>query len=446
MRTTLLAWGLGLATAAGMPSRAQNQLAPATTDNLALARQILADPTLPEVLDRAKALLRTGFNAGSGYREVWIRDYATFIELSCEVCDPAEVRENLLMFFRLQDNDGNIIDGFVPREQANVAYQYRKKPSVPEFWGHKNTVETDQESSLVQAVATYVQKTGDDALLGVEIDGKPVLARLEAAMDFLRQHRWDETHGLLWGATTVDWGDVQPEHEWGVELDAGSHLAIDIYDNAMFLLALRDLVTLLGPETGRVRRWQELAAEVRRNVRRHLWDETRQQFRPHLYLAGSPFPAGFHEADIYYHGGTAVAIQAGLLSLPEVRHALERMRANVRATGAGSIGLTVYPPYPAGLFKNPSMRPYGYQNGGDWTWFGGRMIQALIEQGLVAEAYAELQPMLRRVIDNDGFYEWYDVYNQPRGSGTFRGEAGVLGKAIGLLHEWARLQLGEAMR
>jgi hypothetical protein len=38
-------------------------------------------------------------------------------------------------------------------------------------------------------------------------------------------------------------------------------------------------------------------------------------------------------------------------------------------------GLTISPPYPAGFFKNPSMVPYGYQNGGDWCWFGGRMIQ-----------------------------------------------------------------------
>ena len=444
MRITLLAGGLGLAVLAGLLLEAQDPPSPASVDRPALARQILADPDLPDVLERARALLRTGFNAGSGYREVWIRDYATFIELSCDVCDPAEVRNNLLMFFRLQDDDGNIIDGFVPRTQANVGYKYRKKPSVPDYWGHKNTVETDQETSLVQAVATYVRKTGDEDFLRVEVDGRPVLERLENAMEFLRAHRWDDAHGLLWGATTVDWGDVQPEHEWGVELDADSHLAIDIYDNAMLLLALRDLVSLLGAETSRARRWQDLAAEVRQNVRRHLWDETRRQFRPHVYLDASPFPADFDEAAIYYHGGTAVAIQAGLLSRAEVRQALERMRANVRAAGAGSIGLTVYPPYPAGFFKNPSMRPYGYQNGGDWTWFGGRMILALIEQGLVAEAYAELQPMLRRVIDNQGFYEWYDVDNRPRGSGTFRGEAGVLGKAIGMLRDWAQRQLEEA--
>ena len=75
---------------------------------------------------------------------------------------------------------------------------------------------------------------------------------------------------------------------------------------------------------------------------------------------------------------------------------------------------------------------YSYQNGGDWTWFGGRMIQQLIKYGFVQEAYEQIQPMVKRVKDNNGFYEWYSVDNKPRGSGTFRGEAGVLYTAIGM--------------
>lgn len=54
------------------------------------------------------------------------------------------------------------------------------------------------------------------------------------------------------------------------------------------------------------------------------------------------------------------------------------MLANVKAAGAGSIGLTLYPPYPDWAFENEGMYPYGYQNGGDWTWFGGRMVQELV--------------------------------------------------------------------
>ena len=128
----------------------------------------------------------------------------------------------------------------------------------------------------------------------------------------------------------------------------------------------------------------------------------------------------------------------GLLNREEIGLALDRMVANVRAAGAASIGLTLYPPYPEGFFKNPQMRsPYSYQNGGDWCWFGGRMIQQLVKQGYVAEAYLELKPMVERVHRVGGFYEWWSLDNQPRGSSGYRGSAGVLGCAIELLQEWA---------
>jgi hypothetical protein len=65
------------------------------------------------------------------------------------------------------------------------------------------------------------------------------------------------------------------------------------------------------------------------------------------------------------------------------------------------------------------------------------MIQALIAHGFAADAYEELRPMLERVLRHQGFYEWWDRQNNPKGSGTFRGAAGVLGKAILMLQTWA---------
>lgn len=101
-----------------------------------MAREILGNRDLPDVLNRAKAIIKTGFNAGDGYGDVWIREFATFIVLSCEVGDRAEVRKNLLMFFRFQGDDGNIIDGFIPASKGNVAYRYIRKPNVPGWCVH----------------------------------------------------------------------------------------------------------------------------------------------------------------------------------------------------------------------------------------------------------------------------------------------------------------------
>jgi len=407
-------------------------------ENKELVAQIAKNEYFPIVKAKALEIMKTGFNAGDGYREVWIRDYNTFIELASNVFPKEELKENLMVFCRMQGDDGNIIDGFTPIEKVgNVAYDFSYSKLEPRYAAHKNSVETDQESSLVQAVYKYIRLTGDNSILAENIGGKTISDRLDWAMDFLMKHRFNQRYGLIIGATTADWGDVQPEHGWGVDLDNNTHPAIDIYDNAMFLIALNNLMEMIPSAK---QKWDPVRESIAQNCRKYLWDSKNQKFIPHIYLEkGSPFPADFDENQIFYFGGTAIAIEAGLLSKEEIKASLNEMVRRVKLANAGSIGLTLYPPYPKGFFENKIMNTeYSYQNGGDWTWFGGRMIQQLIRYGFVQEAYEQIQPMVKRVKENNGFFEWYSVDNKPRGSGTFRGEAGVLFSAIEMLEAYAK--------
>jgi len=395
-----------------------------------LQSQITQNKQLPLVKQKAIDVIKKGFNAGDGYSEVWIRDYATFIDLSSEVFASDKLEENLLVFFKLQGADGNIIDGFIPKSKAvetEGGYQYIHTDLEPTYCGHKNTVETDHESSLIHAVYKYVQKSGNKQFLSQKVGDKTIVERMEFAMEFLMNHRWSEKYQLIYGATTADWGDVQHCHPWGVYITENTKYCVDIYDNAMFLIALDQLMEL-APATKT--KWEPIRTQVASQTMKVLWDTTNNKFIPHVYLDGSPYPSDFNENEIFYHGGTAVAIQAGLLSKEQIKISLEKMIANVNASGAGSIGLTMYPPYPAWAYENKGMYPYGYQNGGDWTWFGGRMITTLIDNGFVKEAYEQALPMFDRVVKNDGFYEWYTVDNKPKGSATFKGSAGVLYDAI----------------
>lgn len=385
----------------------------------------------------ALALLRGGFNAGSGYNQVWIRDANTFIDLALEVNSPSSVRQALIPFFEFQAEDGNVIDGYVPLNPKGVAPGTRLSKLAPHLMGFKNSVEVDQESSLVQAVSEYVRITGDRAFLSQQIGDQAVLDRLAFALNYLLTQRFDPAHGLIWSATRADWGDVQPEDSPGVRFDSKSHRALSIYDNAMLILAIDDTLPFLG-NSPQAAHWRRVRDQLKSNCRKYLWDAKKQKFVPHVYLDGSPFPRDFDENGINYHGGTAVAILAGLLTQQETLNALARMDADVREAHAATIGLTMYPAYPLGLFKNPQLTaPYTYQNGGDWTWFGGRMVQALIEQGDIDDAYREIRPMVERVQRVNGFYEWWTPGNQPKGSANFRGSAGVLGHDIELLESWA---------
>jgi hypothetical protein len=53
--------------------------------NKQLAGQISKNEYFSFVKAKALEVMKTGFNAGDGYREVWIRDYNTFIELAAQV-------------------------------------------------------------------------------------------------------------------------------------------------------------------------------------------------------------------------------------------------------------------------------------------------------------------------------------------------------------------------
>lgn len=406
-------------------------------NNKEISREILADRDLEVVYQKGLEILGTGFNAGTVYAETWIRDLNTFLVHSLLVTPREDVRESLLRFFCFQGFDGNMIDGYmeIPKDEEIDLYYRSVRHDMAGYAFHKNTVETDHETSLIQAVFKYIETTGDKAFLQEEINGMTVLERLQMMLNWLMNNRYSEKFGLIWGATTADWGDVQPNHPWGVKFDETTVPAVDIYDNAMLLIALDNFIELHSdPQV--IAQWKETYDQVRDSIRKHLWDKENQKFIPHLYFTCKQFE-DIDERQIYYHGGTAVAILAGLLESDEILASLHKMQENVKAAGAQSIGLTLYPTYPEGAFLNPGMGPYQYQNGGDWTWFGARMITALVRHGFAGEAYEELQAMISRVIQNDGFYEWYTIEGEPKGAGNFRGSAGVLMEAIDALRAWA---------
>lgn len=402
-----------------------------------LAETILNDTTLHQVDSMARSIISQGFNAGSGYSQIWARDMNTFIEVACEETNQTDIRNAILLFFALQQPNDEMIDGYVLKPDFTW---YDNHPyyadAAPDHVGFKNTVETDQESSLIQIVGKYIRKTGDTSILREDVAGRTVLERMDDMVDYLMRERYSEQYGLLFGAMTADWGDVQPNDDFGCDMNELSSRAIDVYDNAMFLIAL-DYLQEMTDDASLLKKWKGIREQIAQHVRKHLWDAERKKFIPHLYIDPSPIPAGFDENQIHYHGGTAVAIEAGLLSKEEIAVVNAQMLENVRLSGMPSIGLTLYPTYPEGFFRGGMAKPYVYQNGGDWTWLGGRMIQQLVANGFVEEAYDEIRPMIDRVIKNQGFFEWYGMGGVPSGSGHFKGSAGVLAKAIEMMNDWA---------
>ena len=137
----------------------------AQDDMRLLRKSILEDRTMDQVYDMAHDVVSAGLNVGSGYGEVWIRDFNTFITTAMDVMPDEIIRSSLNTFFKFQGPSGDIVDGYLPVREADLdskdGYAYRLSPLAPQYAAHKNTVETDQETSLIQAVFQYVSKSGN---------------------------------------------------------------------------------------------------------------------------------------------------------------------------------------------------------------------------------------------------------------------------------------------
>lgn len=422
--------------------------------------RILEDERLAECRAMAVTCLQGGLNAGSHFHEVWIRDLNTFLLPAMEAVPPQQVRGALLEFLHFQGEDGNIPDGVVAEQQHDAYYKnFQRAASLPGRMAMKNTVSADQESSFVQAVVRYVRGTGDRSLLEERVGGLSCLERMEAAMDFLWRCRWSAAHGLICNAATLDWHDVQPEDTHGLEMTGATHRAVGVYSNALALLALDDLLSLNALSPAAAGRWQQRRGALARAIRKVLWDAKRGKFVPHRYLEeGSPFPPELDEDAIFFPLGTALAVRAGLLTAEETARSWAATLEAVRRAGAASVGFSPWPPYPAGCYAAKGIQPWGYANGGDWTWWGAQTVAAYAQAGYLQEGYDALLPMVNRVLRDREFFEWYDRFNVPAGkrevpAGTqgnkgwgelalgasqFRGAAGTLIQAIDLLRLLAR--------
>ncbi len=355
-----------------------------------------------------------GFFAGAGYPQIWVRDASTIIPASRYFYPASYLRSWLdeLLFF--QGPDGSLPDWFDSRGVTD-----------------KNTVETDQEASAVQAgrqVHDLLRSSWSDR----DIRGVRTRERMERALEFVWEDRLDVERGLLQGAHTADWGDVEMEDADQSAIYAGetTRWTTDIYDQSAFYEAAYDLAREFEESGARekARLWRERAGSVRRNADKWLWQEDNGYYRVHSHTG--PWRHDLDEDALFAMGGNAQAMISGLAGGPaddKRRRIIEQALARQEKFGVSTISGTLLPPYPAGFFKHPALdEPYEYQNGGQWDWFGGKLVLAMFESGFAREA----REKLLENVANAGLYEWDTKDGRGRGSDFYSGSAGSLARAL----------------
>jgi hypothetical protein len=222
-----------------------------------------------EWLDREQYLLRQvlrnnevrsggalfGFAAGSTYPQVWIRDTATLMAYARFFYPLADLQGIIDRFFAAQSPAGEVQDWVDTAGRCD-----------------KNTVESDQESSLV--LAAWQLALGDPAWLTYSVAGISRLRRLDMALEWLWRNRLDAKRGLIWSGFTADWGDVERSYadQRSIKLSDRSQRTYSTYAQALFIQAAEKMARMaerLG-DNPRASTWRQRGKAVAAECRRQL--------------------------------------------------------------------------------------------------------------------------------------------------------------------------------
>ncbi len=364
-----------------------------------------------------------GFSAGSAYPQVWIRDTATLVAYAKHFYPFETMAQGIRLFLEHQAPDGEVVD-WVDRDGKTG----------------KNTVETDQESSLI--LAAHELGKENPLWLGGDVNGKTILARLEMALEWVWQNKRHKTHNLIQSGFTVDWGDTENTYpdQRATRLSERSTMVLGIYTNARFVQAVDALIKCFPPERSEdITRWREREQLIRRKIRELLYLEKEGYYISHI-VPDAPEA----DQDRYFQlertllavGGNTEAIIAGLMDKTMMERFFKELEKRHETYGLNSVSFVLIPPYPEGYFPHHLLnRPWSYQNGGQWDWIGARVVKALFQNNRHNQAEAYLVEIARKNLSRFMINEWEDRGGHPQGADFYVGAAGQIGEALILGYE-----------
>lgn len=364
---------------------------------------------------RFNSISVSGFSAGAGYPQIWIRDSATIMPVARYTHSKSELTSWIKAHLSIQENDGALQDWIM----GNGEYD-------------KNTVESDQESSIVIAAYEISKSIGYD-WLSEEINSKSILLRLSDALNYLFLHRLDSYTGLIKSGHTADWGDVSNEFsdQRATDLHKNSNEVVGIYTNSMGYGAAKSL-SYLFYRTGSTKKadyWNNKATLLMDNIQTNLWQDDRGFFRIHNHV-NFEHHANFDEKNIFPMGGNAVAIEMGAANQDQTDRIISQASKRQKLFNFSTISGVLLPPYPKGFFVHPILDDYfEYQNGGQWDWFGGRLVLQMFLHEF-PDALLKSREICRKAVENKGYFEWDSMDGKGNGSSHFAGSAAIVSRMI----------------
>ena len=362
-----------------------------------------------------------GFNAGALYPAIFARDFATVAEFAAFLFGSQFLRTPVEEFLFTQESLASI-----PSYRGAIAATISPSGEVD-----KATVVSDEETSLIHAAfVNYQSGAGDDWLLSL-IGNKSVLARLNETMDYLKRERRDSATGLIWRAHTTDWGDVKLEGgPVPTDFILGDAVIATIFDQAFTyraFLELQQMNAAVGADDIAAR-YSDDARILRDTVNLYLWDAVRGYYRIHKNLTPISIPV---DTDRIFALGNHIAVETGLANSEQVDQIFANTLDVEYQSGVSRPGLTLWPPYPSGVFKHPNMQWGAYQNGGIWDWWAGQQVLGEFQRGGSEIAIEHLLATARHWQRTGQISEWFhNPSGSDQGSLDFGGAAASMGLAV----------------
>ena len=354
-----------------------------------------------------------GFSPGTDYKQFWIRDIATYIYYAKFFYPIKTLEENIAKFLETQRNTGEIYDCFDLNEKTD-----------------KNTVETDQESSLI--IAAYELFKSDPLWIKSRINNKTIISKLESALDFVWQFKRNKKYDLIESGLTADWGDVEntfPDQR-ATKLSAKSTIVFSVYTQSKYIQACERIIEMFKylNKSNKVKKWLSRKEILIKKSRKYLFNQKKGFFIIHYY----PTRKNYYniENDIFALGGNSEAILSGLMKRDEIKKLISIVKFKKKKLKLNSISYTLLPPYPNGFFKHPLMKEWMYQNGGAWDWIGLRYVKALFKYGFYNDANYYALDLIKKHLVNFNIFEWEDRNGVGRGADFYTGAAGIMGEIL----------------
>ncbi|MDX1524186.1 MAG: hypothetical protein R3264_21325, partial [Anaerolineae bacterium] len=276
----------------------------------------------------------------------------------------------------------------------------------------------DEEISLIHAAYLYYNLTFNADWLQQDLNGLPVIDRLNLAAEWLYRNRFDPETELLWRDQVLAW-----QHP-GLETVPDGLPLISIYDQALAYLALIELAKMNAAvqQISRADAWQQRAEALKLRVNSHLWQPDPGLFRPPHPLTG---PATEPDTGTIVAVENALAVYSGLTNFAQNRSIIDGLERARMEAGASKPGLTLHPAPVDSTSHQPG-------TGAVWDWWGGIQIEAEFVNGFSKIGQTHLLQVANEWQDHPGnIIEWQSPTDATKqGSHYHHAAAGTMGSAI----------------